>query len=85
VIRFAFKRLPDQDPLVNGKGEIMPEPNYDGEEWREWEARLTNERADEVVALKKEDTPPPPPPPGQLPPPTQPTVSHLLSVKMEQL
>jgi hypothetical protein len=59
VIRFAFKRLPNQDPLVNGKGEIMPEPDYEGDEWRGWEERLTNERAEEVLELKKEESPPP--------------------------
>ena len=57
VIRFAFKRLPNQEPLVNGQGEVMPEPDYDSEEWKGWEARLTNERAEEVVAIKKEESP----------------------------
>jgi len=59
VIRFAFKRLPNQDPLVNGKGETVPEPDYEGEEWKGWESRLTRERAEEVVALKKEESPGP--------------------------
>lgn len=59
VIRFAFKRLRDQPPLVNGKGEVMPEPNYDREEWKGWEARLTAERAEEVLDIKKEETPAP--------------------------
>jgi hypothetical protein len=80
VIRFAFKRLPGQDPLLNGNGEIMPEPDYDGEEWREWEARLTNERADEVLALKKEESPPP----EQFPRATQPAASPHPPIKMEQ-
>ena len=53
VIRFAFKRLPNQEPLVNGKGERMPEPDYDSEEWKGWEARLTEERAAKVVPIKK--------------------------------
>jgi hypothetical protein len=57
VIRFAFKRLPNQDPLLNGNGEPIPEPDYDGEEWKGWEERLTDERADEVVAFKKEESP----------------------------
>ena len=56
VIRFAFKRLPDQEPLVNGLGQPMPEPDYESEEWKGWEARLTNERAEEVVAIKKEES-----------------------------
>ena len=59
MIRFAFKRLRNQDPLVNGQGERMPEPDYEGEEWKGWEARLTSERAEEVVALKKEESPGP--------------------------
>jgi SAD/SRA domain len=56
VIRFAFKRLPDQPPLVNGKGQVMPEPDYASEEWKGWEARLTDERADEILEIKKEET-----------------------------
>lgn len=59
VIRFAFKRLRDQPPLVDGKGEVMPEPNYDSEEWKGWEARLTAERAEEVLDIKKEESPAP--------------------------
>jgi hypothetical protein len=59
VIRFAFKRLPGQDPLVNGLGGPVPEPDYDSEEWRGWERRLTQERAEEVVAIKKEESPAP--------------------------
>lgn len=82
MIRFAFKRLRDQDPLVNGKGEGMPEPDYAGEEWREWEARLTNERADEVLALKKEETPPPHA--EQLPRRAQPVASQNPLIKTEQ-
>lgn len=39
VIRFAFKRLPGQEPLINGQGEPMPEPDYDSEEWKSWEGR----------------------------------------------
>jgi len=57
VIRFAFKRLPDQEPLVNGKGERMPEPDYDSEEWKRWEGRLTEERAAKVVVIKKGKAP----------------------------
>ena len=57
VIRFAFKRLPDQPPLVDGKGEVMPEPNFDSEEWKGWEARLTDEH--EVLDIKKEESPVP--------------------------
>src|ERR1700737_4333808 len=49
VIRFAFKRLPDQDPLVNGAGRAMPEPDYESEEWKGWGTRLTDERAEEVL------------------------------------
>ena len=45
--------------MVNGKGEIVPEPDYEGEEWKGWEAKLTSERAEEVVALKKEESPGP--------------------------
>lgn len=56
VIRFAFKRLPDQEPLVNGEGEVMPEPDYDCEDWKRWEWRLTQQRADEVMEIKKEET-----------------------------
>ena len=37
----------------------MPEPNYDSEEWKGWEARLTAERAEEVLDIKKEETPDP--------------------------
>jgi len=59
VIRFAFKRLRDQPPLVDGEGEVMPEPNYDSEEWKGWEARLTAERAEEVLDIKKEESPAP--------------------------
>ena len=59
VIRFAFKRLPGQEPLVNGKGETMPEPDYESEEWKDWEIKLTTERAEEVVAIKMEDSPGP--------------------------
>jgi hypothetical protein len=59
VIRFAFKRLPGQAPLVNGKGEPMPEPDYESEEWKGWEVRMTDERAGEVVAIKKEESPMP--------------------------
>jgi hypothetical protein len=59
VIRFAFKRLPGQAPLVNGNGEPMPEPDYDSEEWKGWEVRMTDERAGEVVAIKKEESPMP--------------------------
>ena len=54
VIRFAFKRLPDQDPLLNGRGERMPEPDYDSEEWKGWQTRLMNERTTGVVAIRKE-------------------------------
>lgn len=61
MIRFAFKRLPDQPPLMNGKGETMPEPNYDSEEWKGWEARLTEQRAEEVLDIKKEESPAPEP------------------------
>jgi hypothetical protein len=57
VIRFAFKRLPNQEPLVDGSGSLAPEPDYDSEEWTGWETRLTNERAEEVVAIKKEEAP----------------------------
>jgi hypothetical protein len=59
VIRFAFKRLPNQDPLLNGMGEPMPEPDYDSEEWKGWETRLTEQRADEVLDIKKEESPSP--------------------------
>ena len=55
MIRFAFKRLQNQPPLVNGKGEIIPEPNYESEEWKGWEARLTDERAYQVLDIKKEE------------------------------
>jgi hypothetical protein len=54
VIKYAVKRLPNQDPLVNGKGEPMPEPDYDSEDWKTWETRLTEKRADEVVAFKND-------------------------------
>lgn len=39
VIRFAFKRLPGQEPLINGQGEPMPEPDYGSEEWKSWKGR----------------------------------------------
>jgi len=42
--------------LINGKGEVMPEPDYESEEWKGWEARLTDERADEILEIKKEET-----------------------------
>jgi hypothetical protein len=57
VIRFAFKRLPGQDPLINGQGEPLPEPDYDSEEWKSWEGKLTDERAEEVLEFKKEESP----------------------------
>jgi hypothetical protein len=57
VIRFAFKRLPGQEPLINGQGEPMPEPDYDSEEWKRWEGKLTDERAEEVLEFKKEESP----------------------------
>ena len=57
MIRFAFKRLADQEPLVDGSGSTAPEPDYDGEEWIGWETRLTDERAQEVIAIKKEESP----------------------------
>ena len=56
VIRFAFKRLPDQEPLVNGEGETMPEPDYNSDNWKRWEWRLTQQRADEVMEIKKEES-----------------------------
>lgn len=59
VIRFAFKRLPHQDPLINGASEPAPEPDYDSEDWINWESWLTDERAEEVVAIKKEESPGP--------------------------
>jgi len=59
IIRFAFKRLPGQDPLVDGHGNIAPEPDYDSEEWKGWMLRLTDERADEILATKKEESPAP--------------------------
>jgi hypothetical protein len=55
VIRFAFKRLPGQDPLLEGNGEMAPEPDYDSEDWKGWERRLTKARAEEVVAIKQEE------------------------------
>lgn len=57
VIRFAFKRLSDQEPLVNRKGPRIPEPDYDSEEWKGWEMRLMEERAVKLVAIKKEKRP----------------------------
>jgi len=59
IIRFAFKRLPGQDPLVDGHGNVAPEPDYDSEEWKGWMLRLTDERADEILATKKEESPAP--------------------------
>ena len=59
MIRFAFKRLPDQEPLVNGKGDVILEPDYDSDEWKKWEGRLTDQRAYEVVEIKKEESPTP--------------------------
>jgi hypothetical protein len=59
VIRFAFKRLPGQKPLINGAGEPAAEPDYDSVDWINWESWLTDERADEVVAIKKEESPGP--------------------------
>lgn len=59
IIRFAFRRLPDQAPLVDGQGNIAPEPDYDSEEWKGWMLRLTDERADEILATKKEESPVP--------------------------
>jgi hypothetical protein len=59
VIRFAFKRLPGQEPLTNGAGELAPEPDYDSKDWINWESWLTDERAEEVVAIKKEESPGP--------------------------
>jgi hypothetical protein len=59
VIRFAFKRLPSQDPLLDGDGEVAEEPDYESEDWKGWEGRLTCERAEEVVAIKKEESPDP--------------------------
>ena len=58
MIRFAFKRLPGQDPLVNGRGEAMPEPDYESVEWKTWEVHLTDERAEKVVAIKEESPAP---------------------------
>jgi hypothetical protein len=59
VIRFAFKRLPSQDPLLDGDGKVAEEPDYESEDWKGWEGRLTGERAEEVVAIKKEESPDP--------------------------
>jgi hypothetical protein len=56
VIRFAFKRLAGQDPLLEGNGEVAPEPDYDSEDWKGWEGRLTKARAEEVVAIKQEES-----------------------------
>ena len=30
--RFAFKRLCNQDPLVDGQGNVVPEPDSDSED-----------------------------------------------------
>lgn len=59
MIRFAFKRLPGQNPLLDGAGEIAEEPDYESEDWKGWEGRLTGERAEEVVAIKREESPEP--------------------------
>jgi len=59
VIRFAFKRLPGQDSLVDGHGNVAPEPDYDSEEWKGWMLRLTDERADKILATKKDESPAP--------------------------
>ena len=56
MIQFAFKRFPNQDLLVNGKGETMPEPDYEGKEWPGWEQRLMSECAAEVLRLEKEES-----------------------------
>ena len=37
----------------------MPEPDYESEEWKDWEIKLTTERAEEVVAIKMEESPGP--------------------------
>jgi hypothetical protein len=37
---------------------VVPEPDYDSEEWKGWKLRLTDERADEILATKKEESPP---------------------------
>jgi len=57
--RFAFKRLCNQDPLVDGQGNVVPEPDSDSEDWKGWKLRFTDERADEIVATKKGHSPPP--------------------------
>lgn len=38
---------------------MVPEPDYDSEEWKGWKLRLTDERADEILATKKEHSPSP--------------------------
>jgi hypothetical protein len=57
IIRYAFKRLPDQPPLPNGQGEPTPEPDYDSDEWLGWESRITGLRNRQVLEIKKEETP----------------------------
>jgi hypothetical protein len=40
---------------LEGNGEMAPEPDYDSEDWKGWEGRLTKARAEEIVAIKQEE------------------------------
>jgi hypothetical protein len=57
IIRYAFKRRPNQDPLPSGLGEPCPEPDYNSDEWIGWEQRVYRPRALNILAVKKEESP----------------------------
>jgi hypothetical protein len=38
---------------------VVPEPDYESEEWKGWKMHLTDGRADEILAIKKEESPHP--------------------------
>ena len=84
VIRFAFKRLPNQELLRNREGEAVPEPDYNSEEWRGWETRLTQQRADEVLDIKKEESPDLYENPNDRDQNVYHSLERIISVKMEE-